>query len=167
MSPDEIFSEIPKEDLHEVGVVQERIFMPASFVQKWLIPTIRARNALKGDGSNKLPGGIETAILFSIFDQSTLDTTKSRHKLDEDDRNIRAIVACAQDANLNLIEKMKRGNEGLRKTANASLKRFEEAFRLPPYGDLYNMKDIDYKGLQKQSNSIVLILREILMICNC
>ena len=37
MSPDEIFSEIPKEDLHEVGVVQERIFMPASFVQKWLI----------------------------------------------------------------------------------------------------------------------------------
>ena len=45
MSPEDIFSELPKEDLHEVGVVQRRIFMPASFVQKWIIPTIRARNA--------------------------------------------------------------------------------------------------------------------------
>jgi hypothetical protein len=29
MSPDEIFSEMPKEDLHEVGVVQNRIFIHA------------------------------------------------------------------------------------------------------------------------------------------
>ncbi len=34
MSPEDILSEIPKEDLHEVGMVQRRIFMPASFVQK-------------------------------------------------------------------------------------------------------------------------------------
>jgi hypothetical protein len=108
ISPDEIFSEIPKEDLHEVGRVQDRIFMPASFVQKWLIPTIRVRNALKNDGSNKLPGGVETTILFSIFDQSILETTKSRQQLDEDAYAIRAIVACAQDANLNLIEKTKK-----------------------------------------------------------
>ena len=77
MSPEDIFSELPKEDLHEVGVVQQRIFMPASFVQKWIIPTIRARNALNGLGE-KVPGGFETAMLFSIFDQSILDTTKSR-----------------------------------------------------------------------------------------
>ncbi len=40
MSPDDILSELPKAELHEVGVVQNRIFMPASFVQKWIIPTI-------------------------------------------------------------------------------------------------------------------------------
>ena len=34
MSPEDILSEIPKEDLHEVGTVQGRIFMPASFVHK-------------------------------------------------------------------------------------------------------------------------------------
>jgi hypothetical protein len=34
MSPEDILSEIPKEDLHEVGMVQRRMFMPASFVQK-------------------------------------------------------------------------------------------------------------------------------------
>ena len=44
MSIEDILQEIPKEDLHEVGTVRNRIFMPASFVQKWLIPTIRVRN---------------------------------------------------------------------------------------------------------------------------
>ena len=114
MSPEDILSEIPKEDLHEVGVVQRRMFMPASFVQKWIIPTIRARNALNGLGE-KVPGGFETAMLFSIFDQSILDTTKPRQQLDEDASAIRAIVACAQDANGRLIEKMKSGNDGLKK----------------------------------------------------
>ena len=34
MSIEDILCEIPEEDLHEVGMVQKRIFMPASFVQK-------------------------------------------------------------------------------------------------------------------------------------
>ena len=76
---EDILSEIPKEDLHEVGMVQRRIYMPASFVQKWVIPTIRARNALKEHGT-RMPGGIETAMLFSIFDQSILNLTKSRQR---------------------------------------------------------------------------------------
>jgi hypothetical protein len=75
MSLEDILSEIPKEDIHEVGMVQRRIYMPVSFVQKWVIPTIRARNALNGHGT-RLPGGYDTAMLFSIFDQSILDTTK-------------------------------------------------------------------------------------------
>ena len=90
MSPEDILSEIPKEDLHEVGMVQRRMFMPASFVQKWIIPTIRARNALNGHGT-QLPGGYETAMLFSIFDQSILDTTKSRQQLDEDAYALRSL----------------------------------------------------------------------------
>ncbi len=81
--------------------------MPASFVQKWVIPTIRARNALNDHGT-RLPGGFETAMLFSIFDQSILDITKSRQQLDEDAYALRAIVACAQDTNIKLIEKMRK-----------------------------------------------------------
>jgi hypothetical protein len=72
------------------------------------------------------------------------------NKLDEDDRTIRAIVACAQDANLKLIEKMKRGNDGLRKVANASLEQLEQVFRLPPHGDLYNMSSVDYMWYQER-----------------
>ncbi len=114
MSIEDILGEIPKEDLHEVGTVRNRIFMPASFVQKWIIPTIRARNALKDHGT-RMPGGIETAMLFSIFDQSILDLTKSRQQLDDGAYSLRALVACAQDANSKLIERMKKGNDGIKK----------------------------------------------------
>ena len=125
MSPEDILLEIPKEDLHEVGTVQGRMIMPASFVQKWIIPTIRARNALKNQAL--VPGGYETAMLFSIFDQSILDTTKPRQQLDDDDRALRAIIACAQDANVKLIERMRQGNNGLKEIARNSLKQLEQA----------------------------------------
>ena len=125
MSLEDILSEIPKEDLHEVGMVQRRIYMPASFVQKWVIPTIRARNALQDHGT-RLPGGYETAVLFSIFDQSILDLTKSRQQQDEGTYALRTIVACAQDANGKLIERMRKGNNGLKEIARASLKQLEQ-----------------------------------------
>ena len=55
MSIEDILLEIPKEDLHEVGMIRDRVFMTASFVQKWIIPTIRVRNALR----NNVPGQAE------------------------------------------------------------------------------------------------------------
>ncbi len=124
--------------------MQRRIFMPASFVQKWIIPTIRARNALNGHGT-KLPGGYEAAMLFSIFDQSVLDTTKPRQQLDENAYALRAIVACAQDANIKFIERMRQGNDGLKEIARASLEQLEQVVQLPPHQELWQMQSIDYK----------------------
>ena len=63
MSIEGILQEIPKEDLHEVGTVRDRIFMPASFMQKWIIPTIRARNALKVVG-NKCQAELKRQCCF-------------------------------------------------------------------------------------------------------
>ncbi len=143
MSLEDILSEIPIEDLHKVGMVQRRIYMPASFVQKWVIPTIRARNALKDHGT-RLPGGFETAMLFSIFDQSILDLTKPRPQHDEGAYALRSIVACAQDANIKLIEQMRKGNNGLKEIARASLKQLEQVVQLPPHEDLWKMSAIDY-----------------------
>ncbi len=148
MSPEDILLEIPKEDLHEVGVVQRRIYMTASFVQKWIIPTIRARNALNVQGT-QLPGGYETAMLFSIFDLSILDTTKPRQQTDEDDHALRAIIACAQDANIKLIERMRQGNDGLKKIARNSLDQLEQAVQIPPHHDLWKMSELDYQSYQE------------------
>ena len=144
LSPEDILLEIPKEDLHEVGLVQRRMYMPASFVQKWIIPTIRARNALNGQGT-QLPGGYETAMLFSIFDQSILDTTKPRQPLDEGAYALRTIVSCAQDANIKLIERMRTGNNGLKEIARASLLQLEQALQLPPHQQLWSMSEIEYR----------------------
>jgi hypothetical protein len=47
MSIEDIMREIPPEDLHYVGSVKDRIYMPVGFVQKWVLPTIRVQKALK------------------------------------------------------------------------------------------------------------------------
>ncbi len=123
--------------------------MPTSFVQKWIIPTIRARNALEEHGP-RIPGGIETAMLFSIFDQSILDLTKSRQQLDEGAYSLRALVACAQDANTKLIERMKKGNNGIQNIARASLKQLEHVVQMPPLDSMYNMSQLDYEFHQER-----------------
>ncbi len=65
-------------------------------------------------------------MLFSIFDQSVMDMTRPRRQLEDDDYAVRAIVACAQDSNVKLIERMRqKGNNGLKEIARASLKQLD------------------------------------------
>ena len=58
MSIVDIMSEIPDEDLHHVGTIQDRIYMTANFFQKWALPTIRVQKALKQSQDQGLPGGM-------------------------------------------------------------------------------------------------------------
>jgi hypothetical protein len=117
MSVEDILSEIPEEDLHEVGIVQGRIFMPASFAQKWIIPTLRVRKALSINEDESLPAGIETAMLYSIFDHSIINFAKQRSEFNADDSALRAIVAYANDdtTTVKSIPRMRQGNTGLTK----------------------------------------------------
>jgi hypothetical protein len=91
MSVEDILSEIPTEDLHNVGVVR-LLIMPPSFVQKHILPGIKVRKALKQSNESKVPGGIETSILFSIFDQSVMDFSKSTSKNIAENNALRARV---------------------------------------------------------------------------
>jgi hypothetical protein len=70
MSVVDIISEIPDEDLLHVGTIQDRVYMTADFFRTWVRPTIRVQKALKQSQDQGLPGGMETAMLASIFDQS-------------------------------------------------------------------------------------------------
>jgi hypothetical protein len=90
-------------------------------------------------------------MLFSIFDQSILDTTKSCQQLDEDAYALRALVACAQDVNIKLIERMRKGNNGLKEIARTSLKQLEQVVQLPPHGELWQMSTIDYSYHQERT----------------
>jgi hypothetical protein len=65
MSAEDILAEIPREDLHLIGMVRGMLIMPPSFVHKYLLPTIRMRDALKRSGTGSVPGGVETAIKIS------------------------------------------------------------------------------------------------------
>jgi hypothetical protein len=57
MSVEDIMSESPTEDLLQVGTIKDRIFMPASFPQKWILPTIKVQKALKLHATAKCSSG--------------------------------------------------------------------------------------------------------------
>jgi hypothetical protein len=73
ISVEDLMTEIPVEDLRYVGSVKGRIYMSALFFQKWALPTIRVRKAQEQSQKGELPGGMEAAILTSIFDQSIMN----------------------------------------------------------------------------------------------
>ena len=99
MSITDILSEIPDEDLPFVSSVKDRIYMPAEFFQKWIRPAIRVQKALKRSHDQELPGGMEAAMLASIFDQSVMDLNKPINGNLADNRALRAMVLHTKDDN--------------------------------------------------------------------
>ncbi len=67
MSVEDMLAEIPEEDLQSVAIVQGHIYMPLPFVRKYILPTLRVHKALSSVKDESLPGGIETAMLYSIL----------------------------------------------------------------------------------------------------
>jgi hypothetical protein len=100
MSAEDILSEIPKEELHNVGVVKGLLIMPPGFVQRYILPAIKVRKALKQSNDGNLPGGIETAIMFAFFDDSVMDFTNTIGDNLTDNAMIRAMVNHAKDHTL-------------------------------------------------------------------
>ena len=88
-------------------------------------------------------------MLFSIFDQSILDTTKPRQQLDDDAYALRAIATCAHNANIKLIERMRQGSDGLKEIARNSLSQLEQAVQIPPHHKLWDMTEVDYRYHQE------------------
>jgi len=132
MSIEDMLAEIPEEDLRSVAIVQGHIYMPLPFARKYILPTLRVHKALSAVKDGSLPGGIETAMLYSIFDQSIIDFAGKGSELTTDDNAIRAVMAYAtDDTTVTLIPRMMQGNVGLAKSAIASLKELEEACQLP------------------------------------
>jgi hypothetical protein len=142
MSVEDMPTEIPEEDLQSVAIVQGYIYMPLPFARKYILSTLRVHKALSAVKDGRLPGGIETAMLYSIFDQSIIDFAGTGSNLTTDDSAIRAVTAyTTDDTTFKLIPRMKQGNTGLARSAIASLKELEEAYQLPKAKELWTQQD--------------------------
>jgi hypothetical protein len=141
MSAEDILSEIPKEELHNVGMVKGLLIMPPSFVQKYMLPAIKVRKALKQSNVGNLPGGFETAIMFAFFDDAVMDFTKPTGANLTDNAAIRAMVNHAKNGTLDHCAFMKEGRMCLHKGIMAALKQLENVSKLPRQEELWDMKD--------------------------
>ncbi len=97
VSVEDILLEMSNEELQSVAIVQGHIYMPLPFARKYILPSLRVHKALSAAKDSSLPGGIETAILYSIFDQSIIDFAGTGSTHDSEDSALRAVMAYATD----------------------------------------------------------------------
>jgi hypothetical protein len=151
ISPEDILSEIPNEELHNVGVVKGLLIMLPSFVQKYILPAIKARKALKQSNDGNLPGGIETAIMFSFFDQSVMDLTKSTGKNLAEKSALRAVLNHVENDKIDHLTLMKKGRDGLLKGTMTALKQLENVTKkLPKQSELWDMLDPEIESRNEE-----------------
>jgi hypothetical protein len=104
--------------------------MPVSFVLKYILPTIKVQKALKLHADNNLPGGVETAMLFSIFDQSVMDLNRPVSNNLAETTALRAMVTHTRDDSVHQISQMKEGTRGLTKGLVSALQQLNKATQL-------------------------------------
>ena len=146
MSVEDIMSEIPTEDLLHVGTIQDRIIMPASFAQKYILPTVKVQKALKLHADNNLPGGIETAMLFAIFDQSVMDLNKPVSDNLAENAALRAMVTYTGDDSVHQFSLLKEGKGGLTKGLVSALQQLNKVTQLPAERELWTMREADIQS---------------------
>ena len=146
MSVEDIMSEIPTEDLLHVGAIQDRIIMPASFAQKYILPTVKVRKALKLHADNNLPGGVETAMLFAIFDQSVMDLNRPVSENLAENAALRAMVSYTGDDSVHQFSLLKEGKRGLTKGLVSALQQLNKVTQLPAERELWTMGEADIQG---------------------
>ncbi len=141
---EDMLLEIPTDDLRHVGTIKDRIYMPAHFVQKWVLLTIQVRKALQLLEDKSLPGGIETAMLYSIYDQSVMDLNRSTSANLADNQALRAMVAHAKDDSIiKHLSLLKEGIQGQTNGLLTALQRIKEVTHLPNADILWEMSEHD------------------------
>jgi hypothetical protein len=174
MSIEDIMTEIPVEDLRYVGSVKDRIYMPAPFFQKWVLPTIRVRKAIEQSQNGELPGGMEAAMLTSIFDQSFMNLNRPISTNIADNEALRAMVYHTKDDKTHQFLPTEEGRKGLTKGLTSALQKLRQLARLPDERTLMRMNDWDiesqnaetdeaisqYEDHVKRDNDSIIMLRE-------
>jgi hypothetical protein len=156
MSIEDIMREIPLEDLRYVGSVKDRVYMPASFVQKWVLPTIRVQKALKDSQDGKLPGGMKSAFLASIFDQSVMDLNNPISTNLADNRALRSMVIIhTKDDTTHQFVPMEEGAKGLINGVKSALQRLKKVAQLPDENTLFQMKDVEIEIHNKEIDEAI------------
>jgi hypothetical protein len=138
MPPEKILLEIPAEDQQNLGLIKDQVIMLINFFQKWVLPTIQARKALRKLEDGNLPGGIKTAMLYSIFDQSVMDLNRPLSDNGND--------------TMKHLSLSKEGIQGLTKGLLAALRQINETAQIPSANVLWEMTEDDIESRKKQTD---------------
>ena len=133
--------------------------MPLHFLEKYLLPSMQLRKLIETEyltpGEQPLPGGPETAILYSLYHQTKM--TKSSTQ----DNKLRSLVTHSNDETSSLVKDITESMKAKATSLETYTRQLREITRLPSMPTLCRMKseDIEERNKrQKASGFLFLIL---------
>jgi hypothetical protein len=135
----EILQLIPEEDAGQVSVFQGQVYMPQHFLEKYLLPTMQLRKTLDQVGRDtdeefdSLPGGQETAMMYSIFRH-----TKDSNSV-EDRNKLRSLIAHADEQTPQQVCQIRQTMAAKTTYLDNFVQQLRDAVRLPSAITMYTM----------------------------
>jgi hypothetical protein len=149
----EILQSVPLEDAEQISEFQETVYMPLHFLERYLLPSMQFRKLIEAEqltsGEQPLPGGPETAILYSLYHQTK--TTMSSTQ----DNKLRSLVMHSDDETSSLVKDITE----IRKEKAISLQTYtnqlRDITRLPSMQTLCRMTPEDVEDRNELINSVL------------
>ena len=98
----EILQLVPLEDAEQISKFQDTVYMPLHFLEKYLLPSMQLRKLLETEYQTSeeepLPGGPETAILYSLYHQTKMMRSSTQ------DNKLRSLVTHSDDNTSQLVK---------------------------------------------------------------
>jgi hypothetical protein len=104
------------------------------------------QKALKQSQDQGLPGGMEAAMLASIFEQSIMDWDKPNNGNLTDIRALRAMVIHTRDDTAHQFLPMEEGEKALSQALISALQKLKQVAQLPNEDTLIDMTDVDIEA---------------------
>jgi hypothetical protein len=151
----EVLSLIPMEDAEQIGSYHGQVFMPQHFLEKFMLPTMQLKMILeeKGDQPSEewglIPGGPETAMMYSIFRQSQVqENTAGSGKL-------RALIAHSNEQTGQLVCQIR--EDMIKKTVTLQnfVSQLRDVVQLPPARTIYAMTEENIAEKNRLTNDVL------------
>jgi hypothetical protein len=154
-SLEEMLELIPCEDAEQVSTFQGQVYMPESFLEKYLLPTMQIRKYLENEEETSesgptLPGGIETAaMMYSMFNQTNVAGDA------ESNRKLRALIAHAVEQTPQLIDQIGQNIRSKTRSLELYVSQLREVAQRPPLRTLYGMSTEDIADKNRLINDVL------------
>jgi hypothetical protein len=149
----EILQSVPLEDASQISEFQETVYMPLHFLEKYLLPSMQLRKLIEEEqlttGSQPLPGGPETAILYSLYHQSKVTRSSIQ------DNKLRSLITHSDDETSTLVKDITEIMKAKATSLQTYTNQLREIAGLPSLQTLVRMKSEDTEERNQLINSVL------------
>jgi hypothetical protein len=144
---------VPLEDAEQISEFRGTVYMPLHFLEKYLLPSMQLRKLIETEdlapGSQPLPGGPETAILYSLYHQTKM--TKSSTQ----DNKLRSLVTHSDEETSRLVKNITENMKVKEMSVETYTNQLREVTRLPSVSTLCRMKSEDVEEKNQLISSVL------------